>query len=388
MALFGKEKPETSGLIGVDFGGGGIKLVELIPRNGRMTLGSYAYSELKEGEELESILLDQPKVSGALVKKLMEDSGMASTKVNAALPSHEIFHAIISIPQPKNEKEDIQPMIEKQVKKFLPIPIEQMVLDTTVIDKDLLPKKAAPHVDKKGENSESEALKKIVEEEKSIAGKHVRVLVSGASRELVSKYIAVFKEAGLELVALETEAFALIRSMIGKDKSKMMIVDIGYERTNITIIKDGIPFLHRSIRAGGRLVTDMISQKMGIDLADAEQAKQDLAMSSSDNDEMPEVLNDAIAPIIHEVKYSLELYNQQGTDEIGKVEKIIITGGSAHLPGITKFMEKALDINVYLGDPWARVISPEGLKPVLDEIGPRFSVAIGLAMKDIYEKHK
>ncbi|RKX90927.1 MAG: pilus assembly protein PilM, partial [Spirochaetes bacterium] len=47
------------------------------------------------------------------------------------------------------------------------------------------------------------------------------------------------------------------------------------------------------------------------------------------------------------------------------------------------YLGEALNMRVYLGDPWARVIYPEDLKPVLDEIGPRFAVAIGLAMRDI-----
>ncbi len=37
----------------------------------------------------------------------------------------------------------------------------------------------------------------------------------------------------------------------------------------------------------------------------------------------------------------------------------------------------------YVGDPWARVVYPLDLRPVLDQIGARFSVAVGLAMRDI-----
>jgi hypothetical protein len=42
-----------------------------------------------------------------------------------------------------------------------------------------------------------------------------------------------------------------------------------------------------------------------------------------------------------------------------------------------------MNVNTYLGDPWARVVYPVDLRPILDEIGPRFSVAIGCAMRDI-----
>ena len=33
-----------------------------------------------------------------------------------------------------------------------------------------------------------------------------------------------------------------------------------------------------------------------------------------------------------------------------------------------------------VGDPWARVQVNEAMRSLLDDIGPRFSVAIGLAM--------
>jgi hypothetical protein len=46
-------------------------------------------------------------------------------------------------------------------------------------------------------------------------------------------------------------------------------------------------------------------------------------------------------------------------------------------------LAQELNIRTYIGDPWARVIYPQELRPLLDTIGPRFSLAIGLAMRDI-----
>jgi len=40
-------------------------------------------------------------------------------------------------------------------------------------------------------------------------------------------------------------------------------------------------------------------------------------------------------------------------------------------------------LNASVGDPWSRVIYPLELKPVLDRIGARFSVSVGLAMREI-----
>jgi len=84
--------------------------------------------------------------------------------------------------------------------------------------------------------------------------------------------------------------------------------------------------------------------------------------------------------IIDEIKYSMNLFKSQGKENI---EKVILTGGSSLLANLPNYLSNTLSMKVFLGDPWARVMYPEELKPALQEIGPRFSVAIGLAMKEI-----
>lgn len=371
MKLFGKKKEEVvNGLIGVDIGYAGIKVVELLPAKGRVKLGSYGYSEMEDPSAEHISLIDDTKRGAAVLAKLIKDAGIKSKRANAALPSQSVFHAIITVPKPKTAKEDLKPLIEARVQKLLPMPLEEMILDSTIIDKDQMPT-SGPALEMKADAKK--------------ARKHIRVLVSGAPKELVGKYVELFKMAKVELTSLETESFGLIRSLVGKDKARMMIVDIGSNRTSITVVHEGIPFLHRSIKAGGSIVTDMMSKQMGISLKEAEQAKRDLSLGN-DSADLPPALREAMMPILHEIKYALDLFAAQEFHVHSSVEKIIITGGSAHLPQIDKFLTKALNINVYLGDPWARVASPAGIRPILDEIGPRFSVAVGLAMKDSENK--
>ncbi|OGL94149.1 hypothetical protein A2317_00465 [Candidatus Uhrbacteria bacterium RIFOXYB2_FULL_41_10] len=365
-------------MIGIDIGAGGIKMIELAPYKGRVRLLTYGHAE--RTSHTDGSLLDQPHKCAEIILRVIKESGMKSQKVNAALPSQSVFHTIVTIPQPKSKDENIKPLIEAQVKKLLPRPIEEMILDSTVIDKHLLPK---DETEKSKKESNEKISQDILEKKEQ---KHIRVLVSGAPKDLVQKYVDIFKLAKLELVSLETEAFALIRSLVGKDPSRIMIVDIGYERTNIDIIQHGIPFLHRSIKAGGINVTQAIAKQMSISRAQAEQVKFDLAISAQKNQQMPPIIREAMMPILHEIKYALELYGQQDFHEYSAVEKIILTGGSAHLPFLDPFLTEALNMNVYLGNPWARVATPEGSQEMLSEIGPRMSVALGLAMKLLKEK--
>lgn len=380
MKLFKKKETGPQSLMGIDLGAGGVKLVELGHDDKRLRLMTYAFAELQEDFTLsapEAGLLGNPKEAAEVLKLMIRKAGVKAKKANVALPSHEVFHTIISIPRPHDDKAELKAMIEAQVKNILPLPIKEMILDSTIIDREKLPRglRKDTEVGLGGEKTKEEK-----KEENKRDKDHIRVLVSGAPRTLVEKYIALFKLVGIELDALETEIFALSRSLIGRDRTRSMIVDIGYERTNIAIFDKGIPYLHRSIKAGGEMVSKLMAKQMGVSVKEAEQAKLDLARTKMDGD-VPPIIKDAIAPILHEIRYAIQLYGQQAFHEHSSVDKIILTGGSAYLPKIDELIASELNRNVYIGNPWARIATPNDIAPVLEDIGPRFSVGIGLAMK-------
>lgn len=385
MGLFGGKKEEHfDGMLGVDIGPSGIKVAELVPEKGRLRLSTYGYSELAEAKPDAPTLIDMPDKAAELIRATIKDAGMKATRAVAALPSAQVFQTIVTIPQVKT-KEELKSMIEMQASKLLPLPLTEMIVDSNVLDKDLLPKEVLH--EKKDKNPEKKEDKKEPEEKKEGEGetaaeakKHIRVLVTAAPRTLVQKYIDIFRRAKLELVSLETEVFALIRALVGKDKSRILIVDMGFTQTNIAIVDKGIPYLSRSMKGGGAGITQALAASMGTSYEDAERMKRDLSMANGES-EPPKVIKDALQPVVHELRYALELYAQQAFHDNRSVEKIILTGGSAHLPSLDPYFTKELNVNVYVGDPWARIAAPPALRPVLEEVGPRFSIALGLAMR-------
>lgn len=379
MALFGKkqEAPST-GLLGVDIGTSGIKIVELMPEGGKIRLVTYGYADVAPDRDASVLSLDDAKHVADIIRQIVKTSGMKSAKAVAALPASQVFHAIIRIPTPKTAKEDIRPAVEAQAAKLLPLPIAEMIIDSHIIDKDQLPKdevSGAKKGEQKGEEPKSEEQ----------AAKTVRVQVTAAPKALVEKYIAIFRAAKIELTSLETEVFALMRSLIGKDNAKTMIVDVGGDRTNIVIAERGVPYLTRGIKSGGSAVTSAFSTTMSIGIPEAEAMKKDLSLA--EGDAMPPVLASAIKPLLHEARYALDVNMQEETVP-HPVNKVILTGGSASLVGLDAAMTNALNVNVYIGDPWARIATPPASRAILDEVGSRFAVAIGLAMRVIPEKEK
>jgi type IV pilus assembly protein PilM len=354
MAFFHRAKQQS--YIGIDLGMSGIKIVELLNERGRARLVTYAYADYPDIRN-ERNYVEQAKASGALMKNMLLKARTTTKRAIAALPISSVFSSIINVPS-ANEKE-LKESITLQARKLIPMPLEEISLDSKVLDD------AAPGEEKK---------------------KAARVLITGAPSTLVNTYVEIVTASGLEPLALETEAFAQIRSLIGKDRSTVMVVDIGALRTNITIVEKGVPFLSRSIATGGVAITTMIAQTIGITPEQAETMKRDITsmQTFAPTGDLSPILQTLLKPILDEVRYSFNLY--QGQTEGGQskhIDKVIVTGGSALLPRLPEFLTQLLNVNTYLGDPWARVVYPQDLRPVLEEIGSRFSVAVGCAMRDI-----
>ncbi|NQV89408.1 MAG: type IV pilus assembly protein PilM [Parcubacteria group bacterium] len=369
MGLFGKKKP--SSFLGVDIGASSVKVVEFESKKGRATLLTYGYAELPT-VEASNTMFEDPRATGELIARVCKEAGCKSTSAMAALPTSNVFSAILSIPEVADKKLR-QAAVDAEVGKLTPIPLNEMITQTTFLDSG----KKKDNSDKSGGAGSGSAGK----------DKTFRALVTGSAKTFIQKYIEIFKVAKLNLQAIDTESLALIRALIGKDMGVIMLLDIGSKRTNIMIVEKGIPFVSRSINIGGNTVTQHLMQTMSMPEEDAERMKRDLGVTASGASALPgglpNVLEPIMLPLVNEIRYAFQLYAGMELAESKEVEKIIVTGGSSHLPRVPEYLAETLNMNVYRGDPWARVVYPADLSAVLEEIGPRMSVAIGLAMREI-----
>jgi type IV pilus assembly protein PilM len=356
---------KSQNFLGVDLGIGSIKLIELKNENKRARLVTYGFTE-QVFDIVKSDLDENKKEIANLLKKICEKARTSTSVAVTALPASEVFTSIIGISNV--EKKDLAspkmllPIIEREAAKILPLPIAEMVLDWKVIDS----------------KGTGDAGDKIL--------KNVKLLLTAAPKSLIKKYIEIFKLAGLNILSLETESFALIRSLIGNDKSTITIVDLGATKTNITIVNNGIPFLTRSINVGGQSITKAISESLSINSDQAEQLKTDVGLpiiGNENEDSAPQIIESLLAPIVSEIKYCFELYGSENNNAKTNIDKIVLCGGGALLPNLSEYLSNALNMRIYVGDPWARMLCPDELRPVLEEIGPRLAVAIGLAMREI-----
>jgi len=348
MGLFSSN---TNSYLGIDIGSTSIKVVELKKAGSEAKLLTYGYSENINYDNLSKRnSTEDVKKTAKIISNIRKNADTVSHHAVSALPAYSVFQSVISLADLNNQ--DVSSAINLEAKKIIPLPLEEMILDWKEI-----------------EISQEKGTKKY--------------LLTGAPKVLVKKYIDIFKEAQLNLISLETETFSLIRSLIGNDKNSIMIVEIGANTTDMLIVDNRIPLLSHSIDLGGIAITKAIADSLKIGFERAEQFKYDLGINSldSEDDIIPATIIETISPIINELKYSINLFQSKNNKA---VEKIILSGGSSLLRNLPNYLSKVLNIKVVVSSPWSRVSYPIDIKPVLAEIGPKMSVAVGLALRQIY----
>ncbi len=366
MGFFSKK---IDSVLGVDLGASSVKMVELKREKRQMHLVTYGYSEgnlpvLKDDTEQRDMLAE-------LLKKVALESKVTTKKAVASVPLSDIFSAIVRIPN-VSEK-DRAALIEREAQKFLPFALKDAVVDWKIIDSPRQ-KNSVP--------DESEAHKSFERQQKKIIT-DISVLITAAPKNTVSRIADIFKRAGLELMSLETEAFALTRSLIGNDPTSVLIVDIGSARSNFFVVENMLPMMHRSMQLGGLNFTKALDAVLQVGLEKAEAMKSDFESGSNvlgETQGFPKIFENTIAPLIKEIRYTMNLYatQQKGTHP----ERIVLTGGSSLLTHLDTYLSDMFSMKVFVGDPWARVWYPENVRPALFDIGTRFAVAVGLALRE------
>jgi len=350
MGFFSK----THSYLGVDLGTGSVKIVELANAAGQAKLVTYGFAELPV-DEVKFEVHDTIARTAKVVQNIHQRSHMQSRKAVAALPTFAVFSSVLALPT-MNERE-VGQALTYEAKKILPLPVEEMNLTWKI-------------------------LKPRADAQPGRRDKAMRVLLTAAPKNLVNQYLTIFRACNFELLSLETEAFALGRALLGSEPAVTLLVDIGALTTDLVIVEDHVPILNRSIDIGGVTVTKAIAASLNVDQRRAEQFKRDVGLTGgAGGGNVPKTIEVTLSPVVNEMRYAISLYQAESTQPI---EKIMLTGGSAYLPNLASYLESIFQIRVVVGDPWSQVSYPMDLKGVLEEIGPRFVTAIGLAMREIH----
>jgi type IV pilus assembly protein PilM len=256
--------------------------------------------------------------------------------------------------------------IRFRAQEVLPIPIDEAVLDYQVLGEG---------VDEQGQPTR-------------------RVLLVVAYRELIDRYVDACKKAGVTLSGIDLEAFALLRALqapqegVGGDPTAALVaVAIGHERSTFAVSDGRVCEFTRVLEWGGSALNVAIARALNAAPSEVEDVKHELSLTNGaipdglDPDQAKravDALRKAIQTFARELVSSLQYYqNQPGS--LG-IAEIVLSGGTAHLPGLAAELEGLIGVRVRVGDPLARMkVSKRVGDPA--QVGS-LAVAIGLGIED------
>lgn len=356
MFLF-KKKPKSS--LGIDIGASAIKFVELEKKDERHTLKNYAIYSLNEYLKksnyqagLSSLKITNQEIA-EIIKKTIKKADIVSRSICLSVPVYSSFSTVIDFPA-MPEKE-ISSAVSFEAKKYIPVPVSEVVLDWNIID----------HVGKTSDGKSSQ-----------------QVLLVAVPKDLVNSYNQIVSLTGLKLGAIEEETFSLSRALIGNDKSVVVMIDSGARSLNVSIVDNGFVKNIHNLEMGGVKLNRIIAYQMNIDLEKAEEIKKKLSDSGSAGEQHSQlrgIIHSSLEVVVAEIKKIIDSYQEKYGR---KVEKCVLVGGNVQLFDFVDFLTKRLNIDVSLGNPFARIVYPSLLSPALKELGPSLAVATGLAMRE------
>lgn len=328
-------------ILGVDIGTSSIKIAQ-VSHSGKAILETYGIVNANHqliGKEDELAVSQMAKV----LKTLVQKAGVTTNKCVISFPNSSVFTSVIQLP--KMSEGEMGSAVEFEAKKYVPLALSDIDLSWTPI----------------GGEQPADGL--------------VKVLLTAVPKQITKNYMKVFSLAGLEPQVGEIEALALIRSLIGSVPVNCVIIDIGARSTGLNIIESGFLRLSRNLNIGGDTITDKIAGALNISSFRAEQFKKEFGVSNSTF--IPDTIRPILNIVKNEVKQLLTIYQSQNIT----VEKILLVGGGANLPGIVGFFED-LKIDVELGNPFRSVGYAENLQQILKRYSLNLPIAIGLALRE------
>ncbi len=351
MSLFG---PKT--VLGIDLGTSGVKIAELSHSGGRFDLKNYGLLDFTDKDETALKLGDQVLANG--IKELLSKTKVSTKNVIVSISSFLTFATVIELPY-LSEK-DLEKAIPFEARKYIPVPLEELVLDWSIVN-----------------------VKEISEHQNSNVPQskypNVEIFLAAVPKAEAEKYKNIFALAGLNLRALELENIALVRSLIGEDLSPMAIINLGGRSTSIFIIDKGFERITRNYELGGFELTKTLSRALGVSFERAEQMKKTEGLKATSSD-----LADALTPLVDLIVFETQkiISNYEEAKKV-KINKIILSGRQANMPGFREYFNQKLKVATVIGDPFRNVSFNRLLGPTLKDLGPALSVAIGLAMRKI-----
>lgn len=340
-------------IVGVDIGFNVLRAAQVrFQRGDRLPIvEKMAERRLPPGVVEYGDVLDSP----ALVRELTalwHEAAFKSKHIALAASNLHVFAREMAVPVMSAQR--IRESLPFMMEGILPVAPDQLYLDFYPVEQ---------HVDETGQ---------------SFMG-----LAVAAERKSIDDMTKAITDAGLRPMMVDFAPFALMRArghVKGKDEV-IAFVDIGAGSSIVVIARGQVPLFVRIIPNGGNDIDDALVFNLKLSPEDASKLKMGMKEKPKSGDDLHawDLIQSASTDLLTAIKSTFDYFAQSHAKEPIPLERIVLSGGGAHTPGIEEAIAAISTLPVEVDGDVTQVEFAHSMQKGKHK-APEMALAIGLAL--------
>jgi type IV pilus assembly protein PilM len=338
----------SSTAVGLSIGSSSIKIAELQKKGKTWKLLHFGVFQLPEDAIVNREIVNQVAVTESL-RTLVSQIRLKNKNVCISLSGNALIIKRMQLEVP-NLKE-LQEQVFWEAEQYLPFDVGDVVMDF--------------HMLSRMENTTD-------------------VLFVAVKNAFLDSYMSCVSDTGLKPKIVDTDFFALqnvfeLNYPVNPSKS-VALIDIGASSFKFVVVQSGIPVFQKDVAIGGRSLTTEIQRNLDLSYLDAETLKV-----SGQGSTMPQEVSDLMQVMADnlaiEAKKAIDFYNASSVG--APIEYILLAGGSAKIPNLSKTIEDATLLPTQNFNPFNAITCDPTIftQEYLNAIAPIAVIPIGLALR-------
>ncbi len=343
-------------LVGLDIGSSCVKAVQLASTREGYRLVQMAVEDLPPETIVDGTIIATLPVADA-IHRIFTTSKIKNKQVCTSLSGHSVIVKKISLPHQQGE--DVNETIRWESEQYIPYAITDVNLDYQIV----------------AEHPESGTLE---------------VLLVAVKKEKISERTEVITMAGKNPAIVDVDAFAMLNAYEVNynpgSKVTVALLNIGANLLNVTIVNGKEFVFTRHISVGGNHYTDFLQKEFNLTWEEADNLKRGLPVPNVSLDEAQHIIQSVSEIIALEIAKTFDFFKT--STNLGSIERMFISGGSAHIPQLVKHLSQKLNIPAEQFDSFRNITyDPNRFDPdYMRMVSPQMSIAVGLALRTLGDK--
>src|SRR5258705_9509376 len=292
-------------LVGLDIGSSSVKAVELSRTGRTLQLLNLGYENLQTDTSVDGQIMELNNVSN-VISNIFSEHQIRTNRVAAGVSGHSVIVKNIVLPQ--MSEDELQESFSWHAEEHIPFEIADVNLDYQLT----------------GNSSES-----------------LHVLMAACKSDKIANVKQAIQLAGKQPMIIDVDAFALQNCYEVNYQPKagevVALLNIGAATMNINILNGTRSVFARDASVGGSQYTSLLQKELGLSYEQAEGVKRGMPIPEGVEVRPIQPIIETVSDILAlEIQKTMDFYRATAEDGDSSIQKILLCGGGAKLPGLSE----------------------------------------------------